>query len=573
MIQKGRWGIGIMAVIIASGVGYAIAQAQKAPPVPTTNVGPQSFTKYAMNASNNAVYETATVKNWTANWTFTAKEPLQQASIANGIIYISGDGGNLAYRHNDLIYAVDAQNGQKLWATHLNNMSMTTPVVAQGMVFVGSGTQGFNPKEQALVNHLHTRHIIRGTGPNAIYALNSHTGQVIWKYNTPGENMPTFVYHQGTLYVANGNGKVYAFNAKSGTLLWTVNIGSYVSMSSPVLDGDLLYISGAHPYALYAVNIKTHQIQWKTPVPAVFAGSDDCSLALWHHRIFLEGTAGTWQHPRSVFFAFDNQDGRLLWKRRLGGGLLPTNIEVSAPVVNQGTVFIGSPITHKEYAFNARTGHLDWSFKAAAPIAESPAIFDHRLFVGDTMGMFYVLNSHTGQEIAARYLAGAFAADYPLIVGKTLYQPNQNGQMLAIPINTLMDSKKNAFASLPVPAGVMGADILQGEKIFMSPRLSSRGLTCNSCHVDQGTTTTYMKGHIIPTLIGAVSAFPLVRNGHVRTLDGQINHCITAMGAKKLSSSSRTIKYLNLYLHWLSSGFSNRLTPPAGHQTITGGCN
>lgn len=51
--------------------------------------------------------------------------------------------------------------------------------------------------------------------------------------------------------------------------------------------------------------------------------------------------------------------------------------------------------------------------------------------------MLYALSAHSGREIWSRYLSGAFAADYPVVVGQTLYQPDENGQMFALPMSEM----------------------------------------------------------------------------------------------------------------------------------------
>ncbi len=405
--------------------------------LPTTNAGPSDFTKYGMKDSNNAVFGSPVLSGWAVHWTYKAPVPLQQASVSDGVVYASGDGGNLSGQGIGYVYALGAKTGRLLWRQSLNNMSMTTPVVAEGLVFVGTGTPGFAGSNLSRVDNLNARHIIRGTSLSAIYALNAATGQIVWEYLTRGEDMPTFVFHSGTLYVANGNGLVYAFNAKTGQKEWTVSIGSYVSMSSPTWAHGVLYVSGAHPYDLYAISAAKHALLWKVAIPDVFAGTDDSSLAYSHHRIYVLGTTGGWTDASSVVFAY-TAAGQLAWQSNLGSGTLPAYIEAAAPVAVGNTLYVGSPITNAEYALNVATGKRIWAFHAVGPISESPAVLNNRLYFGDSTGMFYVLNASTGRAVATKAFRGSsFAADYPVIVGHTLYQPDDNGEMLARPLTAL----------------------------------------------------------------------------------------------------------------------------------------
>ncbi len=404
--------------------------------VASTHVGPTQFVEYAMNNGNNAVYETPSAAHWATKWTFKAPVPIQQASVANGVVYASSDGGIFPGQSvHGYIYALGAKTGRLLWRQTLNNMSMTTPVVGDGLVFVGSGSGGFTAANFAKEDNLNARHIIRGVGLSGVYALNQKTGQVVWEYLTRGEDMPTFVLKGNTLLVANGDGKVYSFDARTGKKEWTVSIDSYVSMSSPTYANGVLYVSGAHPYDLYAIDVATHKILWKAPIPGVFAGSDDCSLAFANNHVYVLGTIGSWAKPSSVAFAFTT-GGALAWQTNLGQGTLPLNIEAAAPVAVGSTVYFGSMVTNTEYALNAATGAVKWSFHASGPISEAPALLANRLYFGDSKGTFYVLKASSGHMIASKTMSGSmFAADYPVIVGQTLYQPDDNGEIFARPLN------------------------------------------------------------------------------------------------------------------------------------------
>lgn len=563
-----QWGW-VLLVVVGMALGILSIRPKTTAAVPSEMKGSTRFMKYALNRPNNPVIDAAST--WRRRWTFSAGEPLQQASMARGVVYAAGDGKTSGRDHR--VYAVDAKNGRLLWRTHLNNMSMTTPVVLGSRVFVGSGTQEFQGQNAARESDLGAQGIVRGTGASAIYALDAKNGRVIWKDATRGEDMPTFVATPRALYVANGNGRVYALQPETGAQLWSLQIGSYVSMASPTLGPHgTLYVSGAHPYRVYAINTHSHRLVWAQSLKGVFGGSDDSSPALWHGRLFLEGTEGGWQHPESYVLALSSRTGQILWRTALGTGKLPTDIEVSAPVVAHGRVYIGSPITKSEYALNPKTGRILWRFKAAGPVSESAAITPHTLYMGDGTGFLYALDPETGHERGGLYLGGALAADYPLVVGDTLYQPDENGTLLALPREQLLTSvERTEVPELPVPPGALGQHILEGEAAFFGQGLPGR--TCATCHLEGGAITTYQHGQVVPALLGVASAFPQVRGHQVVTLDAQINRCLAASGSKPLSANDPRLAGLNLYLHWLASGWPMNLKGfpgPAGGKG--GGC-
>lgn len=532
--------------------------------------GSGHFVKYALRENNNAVIDPASA--WRRRWTFTAAEPLQEASWGNGSIYVGGDGGDRTNLRDNRLYAVNAKNGFLMWSKRLNNMIMTTPVVSGSWVYVGTGTQQFGGDNISRENRLKERDVIRGTGPSAVWGIQAKTGHVLWKHDTRGEDMPSFLIDGRTLFTVDGSGLFEAMNRLTGQVKWSVKLPSYVSMASLTEGGRLIFVSGAHPYQLYAINRMTRRLQWATPLPGVFGGTDDSSPAYAHSRLYLEGTRGTWQHPISVVFALNAKNGHYLWERTLGSGILPTDIEVSAPVVQGNRVYVGSPITDKEYALDATSGRIQWSFQALGGISESAALTSRHLYVGDSQGFLYVLDPQNGSQLGGRYLSGAFAADFPIVVGKTIYQPDENGQLFALPRSSLLFSREHHRARMPMPPGALGNEIWQGEALFMGHGLKAHE-SCDTCHLDAGTITTYQKGHVVNSLLGKAASFPLIQKGHVLTLDDEINHCLKGIGMGPWRSGDPRLKALDVYVHWLSSGWPNSLNHPSGGVGgANGGC-
>lgn len=574
MIKRVRqWSMTAVLVIVGAAMMLSQFLLHRSIPTAVSDIGPSSFTKYGYRLTNNPVDLGEAPARFTEHWTYSAGEPLQQASIADGVVYVGGDGGNLSQPEQNRIYAIDAELGRLLWSRKLNNMTMTTPIVGHGLVFVGTGTEQFRGSNLSRENNLQATGIVRGTGPSAIYALEQRTGQIAWKRSTLGEDMPSFVLDRRTLYVVNGAGRLYALRATSGRVLWSLKLGSYVSMASLARVGSDLFVSGAHPYTLYVVNGKTHRVLRRINFPQVFGGSDDSSPAYHHGIVYLEGTEGSWAHPESTLLAVNVRTGRTVFHTTLGSGPLPIDIEVSAPVIHHNIVYIGSPITDSEYAVDAQSGTVLWHFHASGPISESAAVTPHHLYVGDGNGFLYVLNPRDGKEDGSRYFAGAFAADFPLVLGNTLYQPNEDGQMLAIDRHSLLNRTQHGVPNLPLAPGALGEDILGGETVFMNNKFGTGHLTCDSCHLGGGTRMNYQNGHVIPNLLGQASRYPKVSSRHIETLDMQINRCIQRTGASPLNPGDSRLRSLNLYLHWLSSGWNENLNSgDAPANGVGGGC-
>lgn len=421
--------VGIMGIGVLAGCGMFSAHSGW-PNVSDTQIGALNWTSYGRGGTHNAIVSPSS--HFSTNWTRQFSQPLMQPAVVRGVVYVGGIGTHPA------VYALNAKTGTTLWKTSVNNQVMTTPVVIDGKVFVGTGNHNFP------ISHVpqYGTNIIRGNGSNAIYALSAKTGQIIWKHSTPGENMPSLVYRNNTLYSANGSDEVLALNATTGQTRWKLPIGSYVSMSSPELDGNLLYFGGAHPYAMYAVNIKTHRIQWMHTFPHPIGGSDDVSPAVYGSNVYGDVVESVHGKPNEMFYAFNRLSGHVEWTFNEGTGKIPQGPhggprdETVAPLIYNNTIYVGSPLNKLLYALSPQ-GKLLWKQKLNAPLMQSPIAHKGILYVGDTKGQFLAVRASNGKILGSRQFKGPFMPSTPVLVGHTIFSGTRLGEFMAIALSTL----------------------------------------------------------------------------------------------------------------------------------------
>lgn len=172
-------------------------------------------------------------------WRFTAGNSITYSSpaIDGTLIYFGCDDGKL-YALNDT-----GSLPQKKWDFPTSNRIYSTPLVADGKVFFGSGPQD-----------------------HAIFALDKTSGQLIWKFQVTGgyslDNSPAF--SDGFVFFTAGNYKAYALysNATAGLnytendpsiQFWSQTLGS--SLKEPAIaDGKLFTSAGSTVYALHVAN-------------------------------------------------------------------------------------------------------------------------------------------------------------------------------------------------------------------------------------------------------------------------------------------------------------------------------
>jgi outer membrane protein assembly factor BamB len=120
---------------------------------------------------------------------------------------------------SDAVYAVNTTNGDPDWTFQTANEVVATPVIANGIVYVGD---------------------LSGN----MYALNEQTGAVVWTVNVgpSSEGFPTQVaVAAGTVYATTAFQQLYAFDAATGHQVWSEPVNSD---RAPIVANGLIYLLG-----------------------------------------------------------------------------------------------------------------------------------------------------------------------------------------------------------------------------------------------------------------------------------------------------------------------------------------
>jgi outer membrane protein assembly factor BamB len=147
-------------------------------------------------------------------------------------VYVTG-GGDLWWGKNEAwLKCIDAtQTGDitktgQVWSYPLVRHCMSTPAVADGLVFVGDSGR-------------------------RIHCLEAETGKPCWTHDVKGEVWASPLVADGKVYFATRNGEFLVFAAsKEKTLLSEINLGSPVSASPIAANGVLFVMTMRQLYAV-----------------------------------------------------------------------------------------------------------------------------------------------------------------------------------------------------------------------------------------------------------------------------------------------------------------------------------
>ena len=361
-------------------------------------------------------------------------------SAADGMIYAESD--------DQFVYALNAETGKLIWRySPISGLFMGTPLVVGDTLYVSSGSVTFSYGN--VMRFKRTGFAPRGAsaGYNAIIALDRVDGQVKWIYWTRSEDMPTPAYSRGKLYFDNGNGKLYCLAAKTGKLIWKSHVGGMANMSSPIVYHRLVIAGMGNPGYLYALDRRTGKIVWKTKVPDAFnTGAGDVSPVAYRGIVVQDSITspkrlnGTMTVQNTVI-AYNAQSGAILWMKRMGRGPLPPAFKAGMPMVHDGIVYVGSPVTSVYQAYNVYNGKRLWSWHIpdAGPqgSGRGPATFYRGKLYIATGADVYALNPSIGRIVGAYHVGGRFGIVNPVIVGGTVYLANSWDWISAIPLRSI----------------------------------------------------------------------------------------------------------------------------------------
>jgi outer membrane protein assembly factor BamB len=325
--------------------------------------------------SSEALLSTSNVAGLGVSWTAAIDGSTRSSPVvADGVVYVGSDHGLYAF-------AVGCgRNGgtcTPLWRGATSSSIDSTPAVDDGVVYVGSATG----------DKLYAFAVGCGTG--------GATCSPLWTGSTGGAIDSSPAVADGVVYVGSGDHKLYAFEvgcATGGaacTPLWTGATGGAIH-SSPAVD-----------------------------TPWVYVGSDDGSLYAFEVGCATGGAACT---P--------------LWTGATGGAIH------SSPAVDTPWVYVGSG--HNFYVFypcrsdGGSCTPLE-TFATGGTVDSSPAVAGSQVYVGSGDGELYAfpagfdLDCYVGGECSPLWTAtaGGPISSSPAFANGVVYVGSEDGSMYA----------------------------------------------------------------------------------------------------------------------------------------------
>jgi outer membrane protein assembly factor BamB len=405
------------------------------------------------------------------------------------------------------------------WVAELGSQSYGNPVVAGGMVFVGTNNELLRDPKQ-------------GGDRGVLMAFRESDGQFLWQHTHPkleagrandwpfqGVASSPLVEGDHLYYVSN-RGVVHALDIQGfrdnendgpfkdekltgqndADIIWTFDmieeVGSYphnLSNSSPVISGDLIFLSTSNGQDESHVHIPSPR------APSIIALNKTTGKLVWEDNSVEDRILhGQWSTPSvgtiggvlQVVSAqgdgwvrgYEAQTGKKLWEFDTNpkDSVWPRtrNELIATPVIFQDVVYIanGQDPEHGEgighmYAIDGskrgditKTG-LIWHFDKIRRSISTAAVADGLVYVSDFSGYLHCLDAKTGQEYWQHDLLAAVWASPILIDGK-VYLGDEDGDIVVL----AHGKEKKVLAEMNMGSAVYGTIVPANGVLFINNR-------------------------------------------------------------------------------------------------------
>lgn len=172
-------------------------------------------------------------------------------------------------QHSGYSTSTAPKTNATLWDYATDSLVTSSPAVADGKVYVGSGD-------------------------NASYCFDAFNGTLIWNFTT-GYITSSPAVAGGNVYIGSQEGSIYCLNALTGTSVWNFTTGGPI-FSSPAVANGKLFI-GSEDHVLYCLNASTGTSVWNYTTSGLIDGSPSVAygniyIGSTDEKVYCVGLAG-----------------------------------------------------------------------------------------------------------------------------------------------------------------------------------------------------------------------------------------------------------------------------------------
>lgn len=190
------------------------------------------------------------------------------------------------------------------------------------------------------------KYVLYDNTKGIIKALDSSTGNEVWRFATRGKTFSTPAVSGNRVVVGSSDGYIYCLSLKEGKLLWKFKCSKSV-LASPVILNGIAYC-GTSDHIFRAIRIKDGKLVWQFDRVKGFV---ECKPYIDKEQVVF----GDWGN---TLYSLNPKTGELQWTWTVNGSRMLSPAAVY-PVKANGKIFFVTP-ERKTYALDAATGKQLW---------------------------------------------------------------------------------------------------------------------------------------------------------------------------------------------------------------------
>jgi len=199
-----------------------------------------------------------------------------------------------------------------------------------------------------------------GSDDKQVYAMDSETGEILWKFPTGGRISSPPVPYKDYIYAASTDGSLYKINS-DGKHIWKKEVGLLVQ-SRFAIDTRGIYL--CNNQGLISALAHDGSIIWEHPCDEKVYSP----LVQDQKSVFIP----TWD---GVVVALNKEKGSINWKQKIGSHFL-----TSTPLLLEEQIILGDT-DGMLVSLDKKSGDVKWGYQTQEQIVSSPVSYKNRIYL------------------------------------------------------------------------------------------------------------------------------------------------------------------------------------------------
>jgi len=348
-------------------------------------------------------------------WQFPVGNTVMSSpTIADGIIYF----GSLNDFKPTTFYALDAMTGEEKWKKSLEGSVATSPIINNQMIYFCTDMSCYGVDKDSG----HERWVF---GPDQRDWNANSCNKCALKLSQPLAN-------NSFIYVGSLDHNLYALDAQTGIKRWSFNTDGSI-LNAPTISDGKIYL-GSNDGKIYVLDAQTGIELRSFSIPS--SSYENSELGIYATPL-VDST--TIYAVNGFLIALDTQSGDIRWQL---SSQSPLEQIIGNPSIFENSII--TPTMDAIYAIDKATVEPIWKFSDIhGGVFFSPILENGNIYFGDSSGYLYIVNAETGHQISKYNMNLLDLSSYSNFTAEFVFQPAMEEDVVFVGWNNKLYAIRN----------------------------------------------------------------------------------------------------------------------------------